>query len=48
MLGQSDTPSDIEVYAVAVKLSENWAFLVLTITRSVISHIIEAKKISEE
>ncbi len=48
MIGQSATPSDIGVYAVAVKLSKNWAFLVLTITRSVILHIIEAKKISEE
>jgi polysaccharide transporter, PST family len=48
MLGQLATPSAVGIYAVAVKLSENWAFLVLTMTRSVTPHIIEAKKISEE
>ena len=48
MLGQLATPSSVGIYAVAVKLSENWAFLVLTMTRSVTPHIIEAKKISEE
>lgn len=48
MLGQLATAHAVGIYAVAVKLSENWAFLVLTITRSVTPHIIEAKKISEE
>jgi polysaccharide transporter, PST family len=48
MLGQLATASAVGIYAVAVKISENWGFLVLTITRSVTPHIIEAKKISEE
>jgi polysaccharide transporter, PST family len=48
MLGQLATAHAVGIYAVAVKLSENWAFLVLTMTRSVTPHIIEAKKISEE
>jgi polysaccharide transporter, PST family len=48
MLGQLATARAVGIYAVAVKLSENWAFLVLTMTRSVTPHIIEAKKISEE
>jgi PST family polysaccharide transporter len=48
MLGQLASPRSVGIYAVAVKLSENWAFLVLTITRSVTPHIIEAKKISED
>jgi polysaccharide transporter, PST family len=48
MLGQLANASAVGIYAVAVKISENWAFLVLTITRSVTPHIIEAKKISEE
>jgi polysaccharide transporter, PST family len=48
MLGQLANASAVGIYAVAVKISENWAFLVLTLTRSVTPHIIEAKKISEE
>jgi polysaccharide transporter, PST family len=48
MLGQLATKEAVGIYAVAVKLSENWAFLVLSVTRSVTPHIIEAKKISEE
>jgi PST family polysaccharide transporter len=48
MLGQLASASAVGIYAVAVKISENWAFLVLTLTRSVTPHIIEAKKISEE
>jgi polysaccharide transporter, PST family len=48
MLGQLATSSAVGIYAVAVKISENWSFLVLTITRSVTPHIMEAKKISEE
>ncbi|WP_295621680.1 flippase [Chamaesiphon sp. GL140_3_metabinner_50] len=48
MLGQLATTKAVGLYAVAVKISENWGFLVLTITRSVTPHIIEAKKISEQ
>ncbi|WP_310482996.1 flippase [Chamaesiphon sp. VAR_48_metabat_403] len=48
MLGQLATAKAVGIYAVAVKISENWGFLVLTITRSVTPHIIEAKKISEQ
>jgi polysaccharide transporter, PST family len=48
MLGQLATTKAVGIYAVAVKISENWGFLVLTITRSVTPHIIEAKKISEQ
>jgi polysaccharide transporter, PST family len=48
MLGQLASSSSVGIYAVAVKISENWCFLVLTITRSVTPHIMEAKKISEE
>ncbi len=48
MLGQLATAKAVGIYAVAVKISENWGFLVLTITRSVTPHIIEAKKISEK
>jgi polysaccharide transporter, PST family len=48
MLGQLASASAVGIYAVAVKISENWGFLVLTITRSVTPHIIEAKQVSEE
>ena len=47
MLGQLADAHAVGIYAVAVKLSENWAFLVLSVTRSVAPHIMEAKKISE-
>jgi polysaccharide transporter, PST family len=48
MIGQLADTHAVGIYAVAVKLSENWAWLVLSITRSVAPHIIEAKKISEQ
>jgi polysaccharide transporter, PST family len=48
MIGQLADSHAVGIYAVAVKLSENWAWLVLAITRSVAPHIMEAKKISEE
>jgi polysaccharide transporter, PST family len=48
MLGQLADSHAVGIYAVAVKLSENWAFLVLSITRSLAPSIMEAKKISEE
>lgn len=48
MIGQLADSHALGIYAVAVKLSENWAWLVLAITRSVAPHIMEAKKISEE
>jgi polysaccharide transporter, PST family len=48
MLGQLADSHAVGIYAVAVKLSENWAFLVLSITRSVAPYIMEAKKVSEQ
>lgn len=48
MLGQLADSHAVGIYAVAVKLSENWAFLVLSITRSVAPYIMEAKKTSEK
>lgn len=48
MLGQLADSHAVGIYAVAVKLSENWAFLVLSITKSVAPSIMEAKKISEK
>lgn len=48
MLGQLADARAVGIYAVAVKLSENWAFLVLAITRSVAPHIMEAKKTDEK
>jgi polysaccharide transporter, PST family len=48
MIGQLADTHAVGIYAVAVKLSENWAWLVLAITRSVAPHIMEAKQISEE
>jgi polysaccharide transporter, PST family len=48
MLGQLADSHAVGIYAVAVKLSENWAWLVLSITRSVTPYIMEAKKVSEE
>lgn len=47
MLGQLADSRSVGIYAVAVKLSENWAFLVLAISRSVAPYIVEGKKISE-
>ena len=48
MLGQLADFRAVGMYAVAVKLSENWVFLVLYITRSFTPYIIEGKKISEK
>ncbi len=48
MLGQLADFKSVGIYAVAVKLSENWVFLVLFITRSFTPYIIEGKKISEQ
>jgi polysaccharide transporter, PST family len=48
MLGQLADAHAVGIYAVAVKLSENWAFLVLSITRSVAPYIMEAKKVGEK
>lgn len=48
MLGELVDSRAVGIYAVAVKLSENLAVLVLALTRSMSPHIIEAKKISEE
>lgn len=48
MIGQLSDFRAVGIYAVAVKLSENWVFLVLFITRSFTPHIIEGKKISEK
>jgi polysaccharide transporter, PST family len=48
MIGQLAGSHAVGIYAVAVKLSENWAWLVLSITRSVAPYIVEAKKISEQ
>jgi polysaccharide transporter, PST family len=48
MLGQLADARAVGIYAVAVKLSENWAFLVLAISRSVAPYIVEAKKIGEQ
>ncbi len=48
MIGQLADSHAVGIYAVAVKLSENWAWLVLAITRSVTPYIMEAKQISEK
>ena len=48
MLGQLADFRAVGIYAVAVKLSENWVFLMLYITRSFTPYIIEGKKISEK
>jgi polysaccharide transporter, PST family len=48
MIGQLADSHAVGIYAVAVKLSENWAWLVLSITRSVAPYIMEAKLISEQ
>lgn len=48
ILGQLADSHAVGIYAAAVKLSENWPFLVLSLTRSITPYIIEGKKISEE
>jgi polysaccharide transporter, PST family len=48
MIGQLADSHAVGIYAVAVKLSENWAFLVLAITKSVAPYIMEGKNISEQ
>ena len=48
MLGQLADFRAVGIYAVAVKLSENWVFLMLYITRSFTPYIIEGNKISEK
>ncbi len=48
MIGQLADSHAVGIYAAAVKLSENWAFLVSGITRSVAPYIMEGKNISEQ
>jgi len=48
ILGQMSDAETVGIYAAAVKLSENWTFLVLAMTSSVTPYILEGKKISEE
>jgi PST family polysaccharide transporter len=48
MLGQLADAHAVGIYAAAVRLSENWPFLALTLVRSVAPSIMEAKKVSEE
>lgn len=48
MIGQLADSHAVGIYAAAVKLSENWAFLVSGITRSVAPYIMEGKNITEQ